>query len=132
MRISYWSSTCALPICDRVLASEAADAGDLGHAGRGGELVAQVPVLHGAQLVQRVAVALQDVLVDPAHARGIGSERRGNASRQILRRRSEEHTSELQSLMRISYAVFCLKTKSIRDTTDNNHNIYRIILTDIR
>src|SRR3546814_10676245 len=28
------------------------------------------------------------------------------------RRRSEEHTSELQSLMRISYAVFCLKTKT--------------------
>src|SRR3546814_7463635 len=28
------------------------------------------------------------------------------------RRRSEEHTSELQSLMRISYAVFCLKKKS--------------------
>src|SRR3546814_1053795 len=28
-----------------------------------------------------------------------------------LRERSEEHTSELQSLMRISYAVFCLKTK---------------------
>src|SRR3546814_6108430 len=27
--------------------------------------------------------------------------------------RSEEHTSELQSLMRISYAVFCLKTKTI-------------------
>src|SRR3546814_10299018 len=31
--------------------------------------------------------------------------------RQIARRRSEEHTSELQSLMRISYAVFCLKKK---------------------
>src|SRR3546814_5757573 len=29
-----------------------------------------------------------------------------------LRLRSEEHTSELQSLMRISYAVFCLKTKN--------------------
>src|SRR3546814_2779343 len=29
-----------------------------------------------------------------------------------LDRRSEEHTSELQSLMRISYAVFCLKTKN--------------------
>src|SRR3546814_1971060 len=28
-----------------------------------------------------------------------------------VHRRSEEHTSELQSLMRISYAVFCLKTK---------------------
>src|SRR3546814_6497522 len=31
-----------------------------------------------------------------------------------LRRRSEEHTSELQSLMRISYAVFCLKKKKIQ------------------
>src|SRR3546814_948913 len=30
---------------------------------------------------------------------------------QMLRSRSEEHTSELQSLMRISYAVFCLKKK---------------------
>src|SRR3546814_9750457 len=30
----------------------------------------------------------------------------------ILAKRSEEHTSELQSLMRISYAVFCLKTKT--------------------
>src|SRR3546814_7446695 len=29
--------------------------------------------------------------------------------------RSEEHTSELQSLMRISYAVFCLKKKNIND-----------------
>src|SRR3546814_3492470 len=31
--------------------------------------------------------------------------------------RSEEHTSELQSLMRISYAVFCLKKKKIRKRT---------------
>src|SRR3546814_1886862 len=31
-----------------------------------------------------------------------------------VRTRSEEHTSELQSLMRISYAVFCLKKKTIR------------------
>src|SRR3546814_4915163 len=30
-----------------------------------------------------------------------------------IRKRSEEHTSELQSLMRISYAVFCLKKKTI-------------------
>src|SRR3546814_10709226 len=30
--------------------------------------------------------------------------------------RSEEHTSELQSLMRISYAVFCLKKKNKKDT----------------
>src|SRR3546814_6322457 len=32
--------------------------------------------------------------------------------------RSEEHTSELQSLMRISYAVFCLKQKSTNNTND--------------
>src|SRR3546814_6581083 len=31
--------------------------------------------------------------------------------------RSEEHTSELQSLMRISYAVFCLKKKTKQETT---------------
>src|SRR3546814_9848393 len=41
--------------------------------------------------------------------------------------RSEEHTSELQSLMRISYAVFCLKKKTYciaqNTTTTNNHNI---------
>src|SRR3546814_7060231 len=33
--------------------------------------------------------------------------------------RSEEHTSELQSLMRISYAVFCLKKKKKNNTTTN-------------
>src|SRR3546814_6234441 len=35
--------------------------------------------------------------------------------------RSEEHTSELQSLMRISYAVFCLKKKT-KTTTKPTHN----------
>src|SRR3546814_5206269 len=34
----------------------------------------------------------------------------------ILTPRSEEHTSELQSLMRISYAVFCLQNKTTNDT----------------
>src|SRR3546814_5733106 len=34
-----------------------------------------------------------------------------------VHRRSEEHTSELQSLMRISYAVFCLKKKKYRILT---------------
>src|SRR3546814_10345728 len=38
-----------------------------------------------------------------------------------LRVRSEEHTSELQSLMRISYAVFCLKKK----TTTHKNYIYK-------
>src|SRR3546814_2772943 len=39
--------------------------------------------------------------------------RRGPHRLRRYRRRSEEHTSELQSLMRISYAVFCLKKKNI-------------------
>src|SRR3546814_9634932 len=38
--------------------------------------------------------------------------------------RSEEHTSELQSLMRISYAVFCLKKKK---TTQNNYKCHKIM-----
>src|SRR3546814_2823673 len=40
------------------------------------------------------------------------SRRLHSAERGILAGRSEEHTSELQSLMRISYAVFCLKKKT--------------------
>src|SRR3546814_3893426 len=42
-----------------------------------------------------------------------------NAQAQDQERRSEEHTSELQSLMRISYAVFCLKKKN----TNTNINL---------
>src|SRR3546814_1784214 len=38
--------------------------------------------------------------------------------------RSEEHTSELQSLMRISYAVFCLKKKKITHTSQRQSNNY--------
>src|SRR3546814_1097655 len=37
--------------------------------------------------------------------------------------RSEEHTSELQSLMRISYAVFCLKKKKTKATTTTNYKV---------
>src|SRR3546814_10635445 len=45
--------------------------------------------------------------------------------------RSEEHTSELQSLMRISYAVFCLKKK--KNKKKNNHfNSETIIHTETR
>src|SRR3546814_10499776 len=52
----------------------------------------------------------------------------GEAQAQLLTarigvKRSEEHTSELQSLMRISYAVFCLKKKQIRETHATNHQI---------
>src|SRR3546814_7252772 len=50
----------------------------------------------------------------PSRAATVGS--RSVASRPALDR-SEEHTSELQSLMRISYAVFCLKKKKTKKTT---------------
>src|SRR3546814_1018262 len=46
----------------------------------------------------------------------------------ILEHRSEEHTSELQSLMRISYAVFCLKKKKhkkqVQTKRDTRYKIY--------
>src|SRR3546814_8651802 len=48
---------------------------------------------------------------DPAYGAGVEA-----ALRKLGAFRSEEHTSELQSLMRISYAVFCLKKKK----TENN------------
>src|SRR3546814_9188988 len=45
------------------------------------------------------------------------------------RQRSEEHTSELQSLMRISYAVFCLKKKNNNITNCNVHTPKRVTET---
>src|SRR3546814_1299508 len=44
-------------------------------------------------------------------------------SEAVLKVRSEEHTSELQSLMRISYAVFCLKKKTQRNITRDKHKL---------
>src|SRR3546814_7628334 len=52
---------------------------------------------------------------------GSGADHRGPRATD---QRSEEHTSELQSLMRISYAVFCLKKKKrhyIKTTRHNTH-----------
>src|SRR3546814_7915341 len=43
--------------------------------------------------------------------RAENAEALASSNRYVERNRSEEHTSELQSLMRISYAVFCLKKK---------------------
>src|SRR3546814_1039673 len=65
-----------------------------GMTGGGAELV--IGQQRIALVVQRVAVGLHVVEPDMVGAAGV---------------RSEEHTSELQSLMRISYAVFCLKKK---------------------
>src|SRR3546814_18021152 len=62
-----------------------------------------------------------DGMAAPSLRRGAPAERRTEDRDAGFRRilgtgpfRSEEHTSELQSLMRISYAVFCLKKKNIQ------------------
>src|SRR3546814_9181161 len=68
-------------------------------------------VEHDPQLVLSGAV-------HPGLVRGVGVVRRDEVDREfLLLPRSEEHTSELQSLMRISYAVFCLKKKKRKYTT---------------
>src|SRR3546814_5982232 len=61
----------------------------------------------------------------PAFA-GAQADAHAPRSRPLLQR-SEEHTSELQSLMRISYAVFCLKKKTMKNTklTIKNHHMNR-------
>src|SRR3546814_1594701 len=46
---------------------------------------------------------------------------RSTVNRSRCEGRSEEHTSELQSLMRISYAVFCLKKKKKQTQTQNKN-----------
>src|SRR3546814_2126133 len=55
----------------------------------------------------------QDMVTDRPGERRSKAPPRTTPSRQV---RSEEHTSELQSLMRISYAVFCLTKKKTKDT----------------
>src|SRR3546814_6206373 len=62
-----------------------------------------------AAISERPKIASQKYSTGPKASATSAS---GGASRSS---RSEEHTSELQSLMRISYAVFCLKTKKIRN-----------------
>src|SRR3546814_2878883 len=70
----------------------------------------------------------QQLLVDQARPESIPLLREKLASgvnhlRDNTAERSEEHTSELQSLMRISYAVFCLKKKNKNtNTTYNRHH----------
>src|SRR3546814_8599809 len=58
------------------------------------------------------SVKTYSVRVYAASISSIAAERQRDARYRRHYRRSEEHTSELQSLMRISYAVFCLKKKS--------------------
>src|SRR3546814_8926029 len=103
MRISDWSSdVCSsdLPICFLNLRQCAAPLASRTSEQRERRLVASV--------VQRPPLS---ALPETRHGNEVrvqsGSARHANPSGT----RSEEHTSELQSLLRISYAVFCLKKK---------------------
>src|SRR3546814_1271612 len=73
--------------------------------GRVGESSRLKPLLQG---VEALAVAFDLAIRGPSEA----AEPADQTRRAPHMDRSEEHTSELQSLMRISYAVFCLKKKN--------------------
>src|SRR3546814_3016493 len=69
---------------------------------------------HAPEAARRSGLSV-DVILRVMHAESLGrpramSHKGAMGCMQIMR--SEEHTSELQSLMRISYAVFCLKKKN--------------------
>src|SRR3546814_7253264 len=106
MRISDWSSD----VCssDLYLGPERRDS----RRGPGGS----------TRLVRRTPYADRLPYGDQSASRAIGS-KCNRRSELHLYRRSEEHTSELQSLMRISYAVFCLKKKNNKrsESTPPNH-----------
>src|SRR3546814_10895840 len=83
----------------------------------GGSQQAQPP--HRAQVLRRRAGHPRDrPCVDPGPPGLFGHQR------------SEEHTSELQSLMRISYAVFCLKKKKQNKYTNDIAQTAHIIMTE--
>src|SRR3546814_9974242 len=82
-------------------------------AARRGPALGQAPYLHAIDLAR-------------GREEEDGGMRRGDEKLgdDILVLRSEEHTSELQSLMRISYAVFCLKKKKQSSTITNNNETH--------
>src|SRR3546814_6381328 len=115
MRISDWSSD--------VCSSDLRDAG-LRPRVRQAPWSETDPAAHAVQDTGKAAAVAGVDLDFGAHAgaqrRCIGRQFQPHADRHALHHldpvaagRSEEHTSELQSLMRISYAVFCLKKKNI-------------------
>src|SRR3546814_9182107 len=72
-----------------------------------------------AERQQHVRLCQVDA-VEQAHGMAEHRLAEGQVEREEWLRRSEEHTSELQSLMRISYAVFCLKKK--KETNPPQYN----------
>src|SRR3546814_9962981 len=104
MRISDWSSDVCSSDLRRFGFIDQYDH-DFAVARHFGPPDKRVIAIQYACLDHRVSRYFQRIMFSTAEQR-----RRCNGHRVILGR-SEEHTSELQSLMRISYAVFCLKKK---------------------
>src|SRR3546814_9798206 len=101
-------------IADRRGAADiAAKAGAIAH------LACREPRQHVVQCAELPA----QLVLDPGQRHAGADVHRVIADRDRLQLRSEEHTSELQSLMRISYAVFCLKKKNTTNYKCNRHTI---------
>src|SRR3546814_1009889 len=83
--------------------------GRIGHDHRGRRIVGERPPRQPFAVIRGEAAVLQRLLHILPHLKIDELER----ELELLAGRSEGHTSELQSLMRISYAVFCLKKKKI-------------------
>src|SRR3546814_5777000 len=111
MRISDWSSD----VCSSDLAARRADAVDRGpERDRRGAAAAGAAGPADPDAGGGTAAAREKALpADAAGARRVGDHAaRGRRAAAHVDRRSEEHKSELQSLMRHSYDVFCLKKKN--------------------
>src|SRR3546814_965225 len=77
-----------------------------------GEILIDSGVRSGHDVVKALALGARACLLGRAYLYGLAAGGRAGVEHAVgIIRRSEEHTSELQSLMRISYAVFCLKIK---------------------
>src|SRR3546814_9922229 len=87
--------------------------------GLGGPLVVQHDAHAGVQEGQLAQPVLQRREVELDHGEGLLRRLEGDLGPRLGR--SEEHTSELQSLMRISYAVFCLKKKTYHIPKQQHH-----------
>src|SRR3546814_2904765 len=119
MRISDWSSD----VCSSDLEAQMTAAHHL--SVRSGPAAERQPAIFGPLVVEEddpgaaVAAGMGAFLAVHDDARRTTAVRHDHTDRAVvladidaLDVRSEEHTSELQSLMRISYAVFCLKKKN--------------------
>src|SRR3546814_8469997 len=80
----------------------------VGHRVGGGRCFGRFPAAYG----RRPADVCADAVFSHVGLAVLYSGRQPDDERRAGPQRSEEHTSELQSLMRISYAVFCLKKKT--------------------